>query len=226
MEIWWLTVSKSKIGSWLGVNQRACWTAVVKMIFCYNHWFSLRPAPLGLVLTALLRKVSTCTLPQLCSKGGKCYPSNQREWILKYLSSRYWIQRLSNQALIESQRRELKNDRNKLFWPSLGVRFRRFSLQQRCSVLKQSSLVNSHQEMQCLETTWSLNTWSPQKLNVAISARERPSAFHLIIRTTLLRIRCSTNARLTTINSKMMLQVSWVWMDSVTMNVRYMMNTS
>ena len=161
-----------------------------------------------------------------CSKGGKCYPSNQREWILKYLSTRYWIQCLSNEALIESQRRELKNDRNKLFWSSLGVCFRRFSLQQRCSVLKQSSLVHSHQEMQCLETTWSLNTWSPQKLNVAISARESPSAFHLIISTTLLRIRCSTNARLTTINSKMILKVSWARMDSATMNVRYMMNTS
>ena len=98
---------KSKIGSRLVVNQRAC-AAVIKMIFCYSHWFSLRPAPLGLVLTTLLRKVSTCTLPQLCSKGGKCYPSNQREWILKYLSTRYWIQCLSNQALIESQRREPK----------------------------------------------------------------------------------------------------------------------
>lgn len=55
---------KSKIGSRLGVNQRAC-AAVVKMIFCYSHWFSLRSAPLGLVLTTLLRKVSTCSLPQM-----------------------------------------------------------------------------------------------------------------------------------------------------------------
>lgn len=55
---------KSKIGSRLVVNQRAC-AAVIKMIFCYSHWFSLRPAPLGLVLTTLLRKVSTCALPQM-----------------------------------------------------------------------------------------------------------------------------------------------------------------
>ena len=60
---------KSKIGSRLVVNQRACAT-VIKMIFYrfsifHSHWFSLRPAPLGLVLTTLLRKVSTCTLPQM-----------------------------------------------------------------------------------------------------------------------------------------------------------------
>ena len=55
---------KSKIGSRLGVNKRAC-AAVVKMIFCHSHWFSLRSAPLGLVLTTFLRKVSTCTLPQM-----------------------------------------------------------------------------------------------------------------------------------------------------------------
>ena len=58
---------KSKIGSRLVVNQRAC-AAVIKMIFYrfsifYSHCFSLRPAPLGLVLTTLLRKVSTCTFP-------------------------------------------------------------------------------------------------------------------------------------------------------------------
>lgn len=71
---------KSKIGSRLVVNQRAC-AAVIKMIFYFLQSLVLSKA--GTVGTSIN------------------YPS--KKGVHVHLSTRYWIQRLSNQALIDRE---------------------------------------------------------------------------------------------------------------------------
>ena len=75
---------KSKIGSRLVVNQRAC-AAVIKMIFYRFSIFlqSLVLSKAGTVGTSIN------------------YPS--KKGVHVHLSTRYWIQRLSNQALIDQE---------------------------------------------------------------------------------------------------------------------------